>query len=236
MAYNSDYSKPFSMGTFGDIPQSGVSKALSGSLSLPSWLTPGNLSMAASLVPGMGAVASGTATRPNNDTEQMTALQKLYAATQATNRTPQGRIDRGFSAFGPAGQMPQPTEPMLPTPPTPAPVDMGSHASPSAAGAAPQAPVAPVLHQAQASPLDTAQWPSGPVGAPAGVPMPMPRPSEAPQTPEMPWWQRNAAMMSDPSGGGFIDPEGSARAQASGPDVINKLMSYFHKKDDPSNG
>ena len=170
---------------------------------------------------GMFGVAGGSDTRPTNTPEDMSALQKMFAATQAANRTPQGRINRGFAQFGPAGQMPQPTAPMLPTPPTPAPVDMGSPAP------APQATTPPAL-SAQAL---------APPAAPQGVTMPMPRPAEAPQAPpDMGFFQRNSAMMQDPTNGGFIDPEGAARAQASGPDVINKLMSYFHKKDDPSNG
>jgi hypothetical protein len=105
--------------------------------------------------------------------------------------------------------------------------------SPTAQTLAPNAP----------SPLDNAQWPAGPVGAPApsqagpgpapAPPMPAPRPPEAPApTPDMGFFQRNSAMMRDPSSGQFIDPTNAANAsQASGPDVIQKLMSYFHNKD-----
>jgi hypothetical protein len=50
----------------------------------------------------------------------------------------------------------------------------------------------------------------------------------------MGFFQRNSAMMRDPVSGSLIDPVNADRAQASGPDVINKLMSYFHNKDVPS--
>jgi hypothetical protein len=67
------------------------------------------------------------------------------------------------------------------------------------------------------------------------VPLPMARPDAAPQAvPDMGWFARNAAMMRDPSSGAFIDPTNAERAQsqmASGPDVINKLLSYFHTKE-----
>lgn len=64
------------------------------------------------------------------------------------------------------------------------------------------------------------------------VPMPMARPAEAPQPqPDMGFFARNAAMMQDPSSGAFLDPAGAERGQASGPDVIQKLMSYFHSKE-----
>lgn len=158
---------------------------------------------------GMLSVAGLEPNVRNNDQEQMTALQKLYAATQATNRTPQGRIDRGFSAFGPAGQMPQPTEPMLPTPPTPAPVDMGQPA-------APQAPVPPALsqggwqgpHSVGGAPISMGPISVG--GAPLGA--------------------------SGATGyqGLQMTPFDPPASQASGPDVIQKLMSYFHNKGDPS--
>lgn len=172
--------------------------------------------------------------RPDNSSEDMTGLTGAYGAAREANRTPQGRINRGFNRF------PVQFGPEAPPPyPMPEPVDMGTHAPPS------QAPVPPVLSNAGPSPLYNAQGPAGPmgapqtppspIGAPQSVPMPMARPAEAPQAPpEMPWWQRNSAMMSDPNGGGFIDPEGAARAQASGPDVINKLLSYFHNKGNQS--
>jgi hypothetical protein len=71
-----------------------------------------------------------------------------------------------------------------------------------------------------------------PAAAPA-VPMPTPRPEEAPQppAPDMGFFARNTAMMRDPSSGAFIDPAAGESAQASGPDVINKLLSYFHNKE-----
>lgn len=88
------------------------------------------------------------------------------------------------------------------------------------------------------SPLDTMNWPFGPVGAPpqapasaatAGVPLPTERPAEAPQAPQdTGFFMRNALMQQDPLGGGFIDPTGAA--SVSGPDLISKMMGYLHKK------
>jgi hypothetical protein len=58
---------------------------------------------------------------------------------------------------------------------------------------------------------------------------------DAPQPPQdMGFFARNAAMQRDPSSGAFIDPTNAERAQAGGPDVIQKLMSYFHNKDTPT--
>lgn len=161
-------------------------------------------------------IASGSDTRPTNTQEDTDALQKLYATVLAHNRTPNGRVARGWDQFGPA----TPQAPMLPTPPTPPPVNI----TPDQA-----APTPPVLSQAMAS--------VPPVAAPT-VPLPTPRPADAPQAPPpMSWFQQNAAMMRDPSTGQFIDPTGASQAQsqqASGPDVINKLLSYFHKEGNPS--
>lgn len=94
-------------------------------------------------------------------------------------------------------------------------------------GPAPAPPVpAPPALSAQA------MAPQVPPAAPQGVPMPAPRPPEAPQAPpDMGFFARNAAMMRDPSSGTFIDPANAERAQASGPDVINKLLQMFHNKD-----
>lgn len=119
------------------------------------------------------------------------------------------RVSRGWEQFAPqTGQEP----PMLPTPPTPTPVNMPPPAL-SAQAMAPHVPPA----------------------APQGVPMPTARPPDAPQPqPDMGFFQRNAAMMQDPTSGAFIDPGAADRAQASGPDVIAKLMSYFHKEGTPS--
>lgn len=188
---------------------------------------------------GLLGVAGGSDTRPTNTVDDTSALQKLYASVVAHNRTPNGRVSRGFDQFGPGASTGVPTmaSQNLPTP-------MDAEAPPQAPGALSQA-VAPNAP----SPLDNAQWPAGPVGAPSqaqahlppaapqGVPMPTARPPDAPQaTPDMGFFQRNSAMMRDPSSGAFIDPTHAESAQsqmASGPDVINKLMSYFHKKDNP---
>jgi hypothetical protein len=79
------------------------------------------------------------------------------------------------------------------------------------------------------SPLDTAQWPYGPIGAPRGVPTPQARPAEAPQPePDTSFFMRNALMQRDPNGGDFIDPMGAQRVR--GPDLIDKMMNYLHAK------
>jgi hypothetical protein len=45
---------------------------------------------------------------------------------------------------------------------------------------------------------------------PAAVPLPQARPAEAPQSPpDTSFFMRNALMMQDPNGGGFIDPMGA---------------------------
>lgn len=64
-----------------------------------------------------------------------------------------------------------------------------------------------------------------------GIPMPQPRPADAPQS--MNFFQRNAAMMQDPSTGAFLDPQAATMAQNSfdnGSGLIDKFMKYFHNK------
>jgi hypothetical protein len=46
----------------------------------------------------------------------------------------------------------------------------------------------------------------------------------------MSWFMQNAKMMRDPMTGEFIDPTGAAQAQVSGPQLIQKMMGYLHKK------
>jgi hypothetical protein len=78
-----------------------------------------------------------------------------------------------------------------------------------------------------------AMRPSPAPQAAAPVPMPMARPAEAPQAPSpMGFFARNAAMMTDPMTGQFIDPNAASDAQVRGPDLINKMMAYLHKKAD----
>jgi hypothetical protein len=181
---------------------------------------------------GFLGIAGGTDWRPTDTIADGNALQKRFLEAQAHNRTPNGHVARSFNMFGP--QASQPQAPMLATPPMPAPVDMGqfkppvvasdeaqdpgalspNYAGPHSVGGAPVNPGAPMQANAP-SPLDTAQWPAGPVGAPQ----------------DQGFFANNAAMMRDPLSGSFLDPTAASGAQASGPDVINKLMSYFHKKD-----
>jgi hypothetical protein len=59
------------------------------------------------------------------------------------------------------------------------------------------------------------------------TPMPMARPASAPQ--EMGFFQRNAAMMTDPVTGMFIDPGAASQAQNGG-NIINKMLGLLHNK------
>lgn len=170
-------------------------------------------------------VADGAAMRNNGAPEDMSALQKALAEVRARNHTPNGRVARGWDQFAPmTGAAP----PMLPTPPTPPPVDMSEpslkpamkaydqgQANPMDAQALARPPAIPVYSQNQTNPMDEAA-----LAAPQGPP-----------TPDMGFFARNTAMMKDPTSGDFLDPMNAQRAQASGPDVINKLLSYFHNKD-----
>lgn len=155
---------------------------------------------------GMAMMGDG---RPDNSQADMSALTKMLAEVRAKNGTPNGRVARGFDQFGPQ---------MYPDAPT-----WGSGVPEDTATSPPQ-PAAdtppPALTQEQFA------------AAPMPTPMPAPRPPEAPQPPpEMGFFQRNSAMMQDPTNmGSFIDPEAAARANASGPDVIQKLLNMFHQK------
>lgn len=137
---------------------------------------------------------------------------------------------------------------------------LGAAPAPAAPSPAPQPPMSPNARVAQGfdmfnpsasngvptmasqnlpTPMDNDPTPKPPQNAMAqaapAVPMPQPRPDDAPQaSPQMGFFQRNSAMMRDPSSGQFIDPANADIAQSqqpSGPDVIAKLMSYFHNKD-----
>jgi hypothetical protein len=112
-----------------------------------------------------------------------------------------------------------------------------AQAQPQAPAPAPQPPpAAPVV--AQGDPVGAgvplpAPRPQAAPSAPAAqpVPMPQPRPAEAPQqAPGMSFWQRNAAMMRDPITGSFLDPAAAQRADATGPELIQKFMNYFNDK------
>lgn len=182
---------------------------------------------------GLLGVAGGTDARPTNTPEDMSSLQKLYASVVAHNRTPNGRVARGFDQFGPMAAPP------APQPQTPVPAMGGLGLFPGAPQMA-QSPLQTAVATPSPLPGDTPPQPPAlsaqamipPAAPPHGVPMPTARPADAPQAPpDMSWFQRNAAMMRDPSSGAFIDPVNADRAQASGPDVINKLLSYFHTKE-----
>lgn len=142
---------------------------------------------------GLGLAASGTASRPDNTPQDTDALTRAYAATRASNATPQGRINRSFAQFGP--QPTGPVQPMLPTPPTPGPVDMSDPARPAAHNQSP-------------------------------APMPAPRPAAAPMPPAAMGQASNIPI------GNYVMPAFGPEPSkdVSGPDVIQKLMAFFHSK------
>ena len=119
---------------------------------------------------------------------------------------------------------------------------------PPRAPAAPPSPPGPASPQPNPANWGSLSYPPSPPQAPAptpqsapqapnpaqsaSIPMPQARPAVAPQPqpqPDMNFFQRNAAMMRDPSTGAFIDPMGAARA-VRGPDLISKMMDILHKK------
>jgi hypothetical protein len=151
--------------------------------------------------------------------QQMHKYMDADTAEHMANKGAYGnaRVARGFDMFGP-----QSAPPAAPT--------FAQGSDPMTAGqnfAPAQDPMAPgALSAPQASPV------SAPTRL-AAPPLPQARPAEAAPDAPMGFFARNTAMMRDPSSGAFIDPQSAerAQAQASGPDVINKLLSYFHQKD-----
>jgi hypothetical protein len=167
---------------------------------------------------GLLGVAGGADTRPTNSPQDMTALQKLYAAVAAQNRTPNGHVARGFEQFGPQTPAASPAPHMLPTVAVAPP--QGAAAGPQGGASAPQMDPGALSPQVAAAP---------PVSAPP-VPMPQAGPVMAPVTQAAP-----------AAGDGYsrwngldFGPSPSPASQASGPDVIQKLMSYFKNKENPS--
>ena len=165
--------------------------------------------------------------RPDNSPGDLSALVKAYAAERA--RKSAGQFSNAPQAA--ASPVPPPAGPVpISGPDTPAPSPFGQ-----GAGKIPflNSPFGQMLPQSP-TPGASAAPPSAPAAQPS-VPLPMPRPAEAPQAqPDMSFFQRNAAMMRDPSTGDFIDPSGAAQAQtqlANGPTLISKMMTYLHNKD-----
>jgi len=153
----------------------------------------------------------------NNDQGQMSALTDALAAAHAQNSTPNGRVARGFNQFAPLPSgIPAP---MLETPPTPAPVDTSKWPALSAQALAPASPTGP------AGPLSVGGAPLpnvGPTsvgGAPLGSQGPFAGPNSV----------GGAPLSGTSDQWASLGPQ-----QSSGPDVIQKLMSYFGNKDNPS--
>lgn len=154
----------------------------------------------------------------------------LYYIMQRSKLSPQDRIDQGFSQFNlTPNQRVAGGFGSLPT------------ATPNARVAQGFDTMQPWLPQnnpsrgfPQAGPPVMAQ------GGGGGVPMPQPRPASDPQAdPQMNFFQRNSAMMRDPSTGAFIDPANAAIAQsqlpnANGSDLIAKMLGLLTRKADAS--
>jgi hypothetical protein len=161
---------------------------------------------------GMATMGDG---RPDNSSGDLSALTEALKVARAAKHRPMGTPPTPQTSFGPGSPNERVAQGFNAFGPTPL---QTAQATPA------PLPSPPAL---------SAQVMAAPATSPApAVPTPAPRPPEAPsQAPDMSWFQRNAAMMRDPSSGAFIDPTNAESAQASGPDVIQKLMSYFHNKD-----
>ena len=95
------------------------------------------------------------------------------------------------------------------------------------------------------TPMENSQWPTGPVGAPTPAAPQAPAVTSGgphqpiftgPQLPQsspdtLSAWQRNAALQRDGLTGDYIDPTNAARADATGPELIQKMMGYFNRKE-----
>lgn len=172
-------------------------------------------------------VMGGTDTRPTNSPEDMASLQSALAAVMAKNRTPNGRVARGFDQFGPQGSAAVAAQP------------------PQAATAPQQLPPVTV-----AAPEDDGVSPSAGYGgalsahnvaaAPAAAPAPWAGPHSVGGAALYSGPPASAAQAPDSWGpsGTFGAPQSVdlGPQQATGPDVIQKLMSYFKNKDNPSDG
>lgn len=192
---------------------------------------------------GMATMGDG---RPDNSQADGDALQKLYEAVRAANATPNGKVARGFAQFG----MPTPASVAPPRPSVPALGGLGlfpaaphMNATPMQTAMATPAPLpdpsAPVMAKDD-TPAPRPHGPYGPMSV-GGAPLPDVGPSSvggAPLSGTPAQWntvggQPSAAQPSPldtaqwPSG-----PIGAPQA-ASGPDVIQKLMSFFGNKDNP---
>jgi hypothetical protein len=166
---------------------------------------------------GLLGVAGGADTRPTNSPQDMTALQKLYAAVAAQNRTPNGHVARGFEQFGPQTPAASPAPHMLPTVAVAPP--QGAAAGPQGGASAPQ--------------MDP--------GALSAAPPPPQVAAAPPPVPTVPMPPTPVTQAAPAAGDGYsrwngldFGPSPSPASQASGPDVIQKLMSYFKNKENPS--
>ena len=146
------------------------------------------------------------------------ALQNFDEAAKEKS-SPISRITEAFSALKDMHKGPAQTE---------AAFKAAAPNSPSPLDTA-QWPFGPVGAPSSAlpSPLDTAKWPYGPIGAPSSArayapPSPRPRPSEAPApTSELSFFQRSTALQRDPITGEYLDPEAASKA---GPGIFKGLF------------
>jgi hypothetical protein len=153
----------------------------------------------------MGAVIAAGDGRPDNSLSDMQGLTDAYKQARLAKQA-------GMPPVQPLDDAPQRGVPPQPQLPWWASGDMTKMFP----GATPPVP------------MPQPRPPEAPQAAPH-VPMPMARPAEAPQPqPDTSFFMRNALMMQDPMGGGYIDPAGAASVR--GPDLISKMMSYLHQK------
>lgn len=200
---------------------------------------------------GIGTWGDG---RPDSSPGDLSALVKAYGAAKSASAQPQGPD----ALFGPA-TLPQTAAP-LPAgliPPQAAPAQASAAPSPLpppttvGPGTIGQ-PTAPQVSDGGYNAIDAAaNSPAGPTsvgGAPlAGYSGVTPQAAPAPyglgnrirnasaslsdSGSTMPFFQRNTALQRDPITGDFLDPQAASKAQeASGPDLIQKFMTYLHSK------
>lgn len=169
--------------------------------------------------PEVGMLTMGDG-RPDNSPSDLSALVKAYKEARLAKNQP-SPLDNAQWPFGPVGA------PKAPSPPI-----STDNSGPPPAPQAPQVPPPAAPQPVPSANVSLPMAPSVPMPTPRPqmpIPMPQPRPAEAPQ-PDMGFFARNAAMMRDPMSGDYLDPQAAQRADASGPQVIQKFMNYLHNK------
>lgn len=152
------------------------------------------------------------------------SLPNLSPQTMAQASTPQPPKDPFAGAPSVPVSLPN-NSPPHPQMPWWASGDMTKMFPGSAPAAAPQPPSMAQRFAAE-HPKTSAMLGIGQPAAPAAPDQSQPPPPSH----DMGFFARNTAMMTDPMGGGFIDPT-AAQAAASGPSLIDKMLAHLHNKD-----